>query len=455
MKVLSVVVFLMLVLSGCKSTQTSSRRFMPEPEWVTKTPTSPFYYIGIFGVKKTTPDFRNAAKRGALDNLSSEISVEISGESVLHSLEKNGNFDQEFQQSIKVISKEDIEGYELMDTWESATEYWVYYQLSRAEHKRIKQEKQNAAVSKAKDFFTRGKQKHLTSDYKQAFVLIVQGLESVSHYFDTPLKTTYEGKEVYLATEMLSYLQSMVDEIKISSPNKNLTVKLGDEVNGDQLYVNLIGKNGKGLAGIPVISEYKALFLKKIRISSDENGKAKLSIGKINQSQRDQTLITKIDFKKMAEEATRDRIVLALLKYMPSKEFQSSLTVLPPKVFVVPEEKEQGRKVRSRLKTSVTQTLIAKGFEVTSNKSDADLILYIKSDTQRSPAARGAVSVVVSGSIEVYEAGNNRLVFSQPIKQEKGLQMDVYRATNDAYSKAELFVKRRLIPKLANKYFSF
>jgi len=41
------------------------------------------------------------------------------------------------------------------------------------------------------------------------------------------------------------------------------------------------------------------------------------------------------------------------------------------------------------------------------------------------------------------------------IREEKGVQLDLKRASDDAYSKAGDYVKRRIIPKLANKYFSF
>jgi len=46
-------------------------------------------------------------------------------------------------------------------------------------------------------------------------------------------------------------------------------------------------------------------------------------------------------------------------------------------------------------------------------------------------------------------------VFSKVIPPTKGLQLSRSKASIDAYSKADVYVKRRLIPKLTNQYFAF
>ncbi len=455
MRRFGIIIFSIFILISCKSTEKNTKQFLPEPSWIGSTPANPSYYVGIFGSPKTTTDYRSAAKKGALDNLSSEISVNISGESVLHSLEKNGVFDQEFKQNIKISTQKNLEGYELVSTWEGASEYWVYYRLSKAEYARLIKAKLDAALNKGKDQFSRAKAKHEISDYNQAFKLCVQSLESVSNYLDQPLVTQFEGKEIHFATEVLSFLQNITDELSIVPSFKNKTLKLGDALSGTKVYVSVKGKSNKAVSGIPVKAEYKALLTKKIRTETDIAGKANLNFGTINQSKKSQTITTKIDFKRLAEESTKMRMVLALLKYLPSKETKAFLTVNPPKVFIVSKEKEFGKRIQSKLKDGVKQMLISKGFEISNSKKYADLILVIKGNTATGGESRGAKIVLFNGNIEVYKKSDNSLVFSEIIKEEKGLQLDVKRASIDAYNKANTFVKRRIIPKLANQFFSF
>jgi len=236
---------------------------------------------------------------------------------------------------------------------------------------------------------------------------------------------------------------------------KTKSVKLGEELSGKDVYVHVKGKDTNLVTGIPVISEYQALLNKKIRLKTDVNGKAALNFGTINQSQMNQTIITEIDFDQLSEESTRDRMVLALLKYLPTKSCKSTLTVYPPKIYIVSKEKELGKGVKSNLEGGIKQALISKGFEVTTYKDNADLILVINGNTEDAGINREAHLVFFKGNIEVYQRSDNRLVFSEVIREEKGVQLDLKRASDDAYSKAGDYVKRRIIPKLANKYFSF
>lgn len=449
------IIFLLFILIGCKSTQKNTRGFLPEPSWIVSTPSNPNYYVGIYGSPKTTIDYRSAAKKGALDNLSSEISVNISGESVLHSLEKNGVFDQEFKQNIKISTQKNLEGYELVGTWEGENEYWVYYRLSKSEYARLVKEKLDAALYKAKDQFRRAKTMHESSNYSQAFKLSVQSLESVSSYLDKPLVTKFEGKEIHFATEVMSFIQLITDELSIVPSFKNKTLKLGEELSGAKVYVNIIGKSKQFVSDIPVKSEYKALLVKRLRVKTSALGKANLDFGIINQSTKNQTITTEIDFKSLAEESTKMRLVLALLKYLPSKKTKMFLTVNSPKVYIISKEKEFGKKIESKLEDGVKQMLISKGFEIANSRKYADLILIIKGNTSKAGNLRGAKVVLFNGNISVYKKSDNSLVFSEIIKEEKGIQLNLKRASNDAYSKANIFVKRRIIPKLANQYFYF
>ena len=164
-------ILLSVFIIGCKSSGEQPAKISKKaPHWVSSIPTHPEYYIGVFSVNKIGTDYRQKAQKGALENLSSEISVVISGESVLKTLETNSSFDQEYKQEVVVKSKEDIEGYELVDAWENDEEYWVYYRLSKAKYAQIKKERINKALNIGKDFFAKAKTNHDNNNYHEAFV---------------------------------------------------------------------------------------------------------------------------------------------------------------------------------------------------------------------------------------------------------------------------------------------
>jgi len=453
-KYFSYILFFMLLI-GCKSSEDGFSKRNPTPSWVQTTPVHPDYYSGVYGVQKIGFDYREKAKQGALENLASEISVKISGESVLKTLETGGAFNQEYQQKIKIQSTEDIEGYELVGAWENDSQYWVYYRLSKSKYAQIKKERMDKALTLGKDFFRRSKENHDKNNYHDAFVLGIKSLESVSKYLDQPLKTSIDGKEVCFATEVMSYTQEMVSEIVITPSIAQYSVVLGEHLKEDDVYFVVKNNDGVLLSQIPLRCQYKAVFFKNYKIQSNEFGRAGLSIGKIKQSKQEQFIIANLDFEELTANQTKDKIVLKLLNYIPTKTGKIKLNVTPPKVYIESYEKQFGTIKDPILKPSAKQVLTSRGLQVVSSKQEADLIMVIQSNTKILGSNRGTFQVELTGAIEVKKVANGEIVFSEIIQPTKGLQLNRVKASLDAYSKAETYVKRRLIPKLTNQYFAF
>ena len=131
------------------------------------------------------------------------------------------------------------------------------------------------------------------------------------------------------------------------------------------------------------------------------------------------------------------------------------INVTPPKIFIESNEKEFGKRKKPSLTLTAKQVLISRGFQVVSSKSEADLIMLISSDTKFIGSTRGAHQVELTGTIDVNKKSNGEIVFSEVIQSTRGLQLSKLKASLDAYSKADSYVKRRIIPKLINQYFTF
>ena len=118
---------------------------------------------------KNRPDVLETAKKNALNDLASEISVTVEGNSLLYTLDRKTQFDESFTSTIKTRSNEQLEGFELVDSWESPTEFWTYYRLSKAEHARIKAAKKATVIATAVDHRQRSKEAIATGDLRSAF----------------------------------------------------------------------------------------------------------------------------------------------------------------------------------------------------------------------------------------------------------------------------------------------
>src|SRR6056297_2029137 len=129
--IISILFVSVIFLISCSSARISSNR---QPEWVTSRPLDNSYYIGIGISSKagSNPDYIQVAKSNALQDMASEISVEISGTSLLNQIEDEKGFREKFESNIQTKIADELEDYELVDQWESPDRYYVYYRLSKA-----------------------------------------------------------------------------------------------------------------------------------------------------------------------------------------------------------------------------------------------------------------------------------------------------------------------------------
>jgi len=129
---------LIIALStGCSSSKKVTAPVEPpKPSWATSRPIDGAYYIGIGVASKLNNPlgFREEAKRSALNELASEIEVTVNSNSMLYSVEKQGQLQDEFKSFTQLKTNTQIENVELVGDYESSTEYWMFYRLSKAQY---------------------------------------------------------------------------------------------------------------------------------------------------------------------------------------------------------------------------------------------------------------------------------------------------------------------------------
>ncbi|MFW6095955.1 MAG: LPP20 family lipoprotein, partial [Bacteroidota bacterium] len=137
---------LLITIASCSSLNVSAGN-KKKPDWVKSRPVDNNYYIGIGSANTYEDNYTKVAKNNALTDLISEISVKLSSNSVLRQFEDESGFGEEFEAVTKMHIKDDLEDYEVVDSWEGEDKYWVFYRLSKEKYKRQKREKLEKAKS--------------------------------------------------------------------------------------------------------------------------------------------------------------------------------------------------------------------------------------------------------------------------------------------------------------------
>ncbi|MCU0419729.1 MAG: LPP20 family lipoprotein, partial [Cyclobacteriaceae bacterium] len=142
---------LIIALAACAPAATSQKREKKEskkkreapvrPAWLSAKPNQDVYYVGIGqAVKDGVSNHLQAAKKSALEDLVSEIKVNVASTSVLSTIDANKEFQEKYEQIIQTTVADEIQEFEQVDAWEDERSYWVYYRLSKARYREIKEE---------------------------------------------------------------------------------------------------------------------------------------------------------------------------------------------------------------------------------------------------------------------------------------------------------------------------
>ena len=195
------------------------------PNWVNKRPVNSFKFIGIGVADKTSGNgYQNEAKKNALFDLSSEIKVDISSNSILYTAQNNNQFNENFNSLIKLSNTDNIEGYKLVDTYENDKQYWLYYELDKQEYENQKAKKKQLIIAKAVNLinvsFTDEKEGNFTGSLKKR----IQAFGILSPYLNEELafETSNNVKNIF---ELSNTIQKQLHSITLADTKVNKVIK--------------------------------------------------------------------------------------------------------------------------------------------------------------------------------------------------------------------------------------
>jgi hypothetical protein len=361
---------------------------LQKPQWVTEQPVNSLYYIGIGSViKKNHPtDFRQIAKNEALRDISSEISVSISGQ-MLSSITDSAGKTREYVNSyITSRTQARLEGYEQVAIWENSVEYWVYYRLSKAGYLHGREALKRKAVNLSTTLYDKARQSIVSNNIGAAFNFHIQAILAIEDYIAEPIEISLDNKQTCLQNELVSSLQSMLTALEFQSPDSGFSVKIG-QASKFHFAVNVrhITPHGKKLAvdKFPI----NFIFVKgngHIRnpAITDTTGTAYCQIVNVTSPEKTQIIEAQPDFTAI----TRDTSALlsqSLIKKLSLPQVSCILDVSGPSVYIKSEESLSNNKLVDKLiEPQLKQGLAVYGYCFTDDSSKADLSIELKAEAR-------------------------------------------------------------------------
>ncbi|HKJ68861.1 MAG TPA: LPP20 family lipoprotein [bacterium] len=427
------------------------------PEWILKRPISPDYYIGIgMAEKGENYDYVTQARNAALSDLSSEITVNISSELVDIAVEQSGLSEAQIRQEIRITTQSELEGYELVDSWEDQHEYWVYYRLSKSLYAARKQEKLDNALSLARDLYINGEQAHRAGEYTNALQYYFQAYQPIQPYFAEPLQTNINGESIYLKNTLYTAIQSTLSQMELIPDANKIEAKTGRALEkplGVKAVFHHQNDEQSPVANMPVTFQFirgEGTLLENT--TTDKDGQATCQISAVTAPDNIQIVRTSVDMDRLVNPDSASTMIQGIIEGLTTPETRFILTVTGLTVFVEGSEQNFGTDMEvAYVEPALKNALSEKGFAFTDDMAEADFIIEYQAQSRKGSVMYGQHVAFVDMNISVIDMQSGEEIYKQRFQNVRGIHLDFDRAGLKAYENVGEEITRDFIPAFLAK----
>ena len=446
-----------LALTACKGSQqaqTPPPAHDTRPDWVRSRPVSSAYYIGIGLGAAAKADAVETARKNALDQLAQEISVRVEGNSILFTADGRNRFDETFTSTIKTTTQEQIEGYELVDSWDSPNEHWVYYRLSKSEHARLKAERKGKAIATALDLHQRSRASIASGNLREAIDQDLRALIAMKPYWGENDLAEIDGKQMPLATEVFSHLQGLTSGIRLALLPERIELDFGNRFTREVMITATFGENSRGrdLPQLPMRISYAGLDgAVTEQKNTDGEGRLRTSVRRAAVAQAGNDLVVRPDMDALVSKDLEPDVVKALVGSLSVPQARAAITVRMPRVFMRATETNLGAAVGDAgLAPVMREELTRNGFRIVDREAEADLVLQLTCSTRSGGEANGFHTAFLDASWSFRDRRTSETVNDGVKQNVKGIQLSAEKAGLDAFKKAAQDVRKEIVPAIMN-----
>jgi hypothetical protein len=466
-KFLSIPILFLLFVS-CKTAEVAQSspvaQTLPGPNWVSSRPNSGFKFVGIgFADKKPGTNYQMEAKKNALYDLASEIKVNISSNSVLYTVQNNNKFNENYNSLIKLSNTDNIEGYELIDSYENDKQYWVYYSLDKQAYADQKAKKKQQSVVKASHLIDLAYQDEKKANFSSSLKKRIQAFSVLSPYlneeitFDSELTHGYQN-----IFDLTSAIQQQLQSISLAENTKQNDIKPYQAAYSPLTY-RLFLNNKVALQNFPftVNSDDERVRLYE-KTSTNGSGDLQLIITEAGVTNQRVAFSLSPDIESLLANDSVSQTSIRLLKqFVQTNTLKIQVQVSNISILVHVTEKNLGKPISQGLIAAmIQQKFTGNEFNLVDKPENADFVIEATADTQEdagSETLQKAYNLKLA-SLQVNVVLKNNLkngeTFSWLVKDVYGYANTLEKAGLNAYdsekmlsnmAEALFFAKRKVL----------
>ncbi len=423
----------------------------PAPIWVSSRPNNGFKYVGIgFCDKAKTSNFQMEAKKNALYDLASEIKVDINSNSVLYTVQNNNNFNESFNSMIKLSNSDNIEGYQLIDSYENDKQYWVYYSLDKDEYAKRKAEKKQLIINKASNLITSSFSDEFNNNFTSALKKRIQAFGVLTPYLSEEINfDPSHTNGLRTIFDLTSLVQQQLQSITVIQPQVIPTL-LPYQKSYLPLTYSLQIKGKTALQNFPFVIESTEDKIKLVENSaSNTTGELQIKPTIIEPLDQMVTFNLNPDVNSLMSNDSIGKASLQILKqFVSTSSLKVNAIVRPIKIYLTSIENNFGKQSGlTILNTLIEQKFNGGDIRIVTKQEESDFIVECLADTKEDVS-----SEVLEKN---YQTKLANLIINLQLKSTKDLSVLYKNQVADVYGYANSIEKAGLnayeSPKLKSK----
>ncbi len=445
-----------LVLLGCSSQKQLAKEepvvVAPAPSWVVDRPMSSGYYVGVGSAPITSgTQYMKTAKENALSDLASEIKVNVNSNSLLYTLERTNKFEQEYKETIQARSNLDLEGFELVDSYQDGKTYYTYYRLDKAEYARQVALRKKEAQTAALDFYDKGLSAIESGSFSQGVHFYMKGLQALEKFWSEENIVNYQGNDIQLDNSLYSNLVDLISNTHLGFNGGGQRTYYNGFIPSRSVVASPRDREDLKFSNVPLRYEYDTDDGKTSgRIETLTDGTVDIRMPDAK-SRGEMKLKVNIDKDQLFAPFYSDLFLKRIIDDLNPATYTDDIGYIPAATFIKSSEMSQGKKAANTvLSNALKASLSAKGVHIVDQVSKADVTLLVKSDTRPGNSAYDFVVVYLDYEIEVIDihTGDSKMTIANT--GVKGVDVDVEKAEMKAYNSLSKNIDFEIVSKLKN-----
>lgn len=424
-----------------------------KPLWVDSPPVSDDYYIGVARVSKIGSNYQQQALTKALESIATSISVVIKTNSLLSTFESRNSFREKYESTIETKTQQDLEGYEVVDAWSNAQEYWIYCRLSKAKFAAIQEKKKSEVVHVVLNYFDQAKVFQHHQDFLSALRFYGLTLSALKNYLGESILVSNGEESFDLAVKSYSSIQQILNQIVFK---KNVSpLVLDQRISQRNAIVTTLhftqGNTLIPLSGMPVLVQYDSTSQV---IHTDDSGNASFFFPGFFKTGK----TFRMTWKLHAASVFGDSVSSAfhsILSEMFSYPFTEIIVKgAPLTAFITSKEYNLQKPLeRKMMQPFLSAFLNDYGIGLTTSKAQADLLIDLNVETEKGGETGGLFITYLDLRFQISDKHLSKVIYAGQLQRVKGVKLSFEQAGLEAYRNAQEQMKTELHDQVLNIIF--